>query len=288
MADIIERNADYIRSKITEIPKTAIVLGSGLGDMGEKIENPVYIDYGELEGFAVSTAPGHKGRFIVGRLSGKPVICMQGRLHCYEGWELDKVVLPIRVMRALGAENLILTNAAGGVNLDFKPGDIMLITDHINFMGRNPLVGKNDDSVGTRFPDMSFAYNPSLREIAESCAAKTGTDLKKGVYLGCLGPSYETPAEIRAFRILGADAVGMSTVPEVIAANHCGFKVLAFSLITNMAAGVLKQPLSEEEVLTTGKLKAREMQKLISEILLNLLFYGANLLLKARYKAKKH
>ena len=159
MADIIERNADYIRSKITEIPKTAIVLGSGLGDMGEKIENPVYIDYGELEGFAVSTAPGHKGRFIVGRLSGKPVICMQGRLHCYEGWELDKVVLPIRVMRALGAENLILTNAAGGVNLDFKPGDIMLITDHINFMGRNPLVGKNDDSVGTRFPDMSFAYN---------------------------------------------------------------------------------------------------------------------------------
>lgn len=132
MADIIERNADYIRSKITEIPKTAIVLGSGLGDMGEKIENPVYIDYGELEGFAVSTAPGHKGRFIVGRLSGKPVICMQGRLHCYEGWELDKVVLPIRVMRALGAENLILTNAAGGVNLDFKPGDIMLITDHIN------------------------------------------------------------------------------------------------------------------------------------------------------------
>lgn len=160
--------------------------------------------------------------------------------------------------------------AAGGVNLDFKPGDIMLITDHINFMGRNPLVGKNDDSVGTRFPDMSFAYNPSLREIAESCAAKTGTDLKKGVYLGCLGPSYETPAEIRAFRILGADAVGMSTVPEVIAANHCGFKVLAFSLITNMAAGVLKQPLSEEEVLTTGKLKAREMQKLISEILLNL------------------
>lgn len=151
MADIIERNADYIRSKITEIPKTAIVLGSGLGDMGEKIENPVYIDYGELEGFAVSTAPGHKGRFIVGRLSGKTVICMQGRLHCYEGWELDKVVLPIRVMRALGAENLILTNAAGGVNLDFKPGDIMLITDHINFMGRNPLVGKNDDSVGTRF-----------------------------------------------------------------------------------------------------------------------------------------
>ena len=270
MADIIERNADYIRSKITEIPKTAIVLGSGLGDMGEKIENPVYIDYGELEGFAVSTAPGHKGRFIVGRLSGKTVICMQGRLHCYEGWELDKVVLPIRVMRALGAENLILTNAAGGVNLDFKPGDIMLITDHINFMGRNPLVGKNDDSVGTRFPDMSFAYNPSLREITEACAEKTGTDLKKGVYLGCLGPSYETPAEIRAFRILGADAVGMSTVPEVIAANHCGFKVLAFSLITNMAAGVLNQPLSEEEVLTTGKLKAREMQKLISEILLNL------------------
>lgn len=266
MMDIIKKNAERLRAQIPEIPKTGIVLGSGLGALGEKIENPVYIDYKTLEGFAVSTAPGHKGRFIAGRLAGKPVLCMQGRLHYYEGWDFEKIVLPIRVMRQLGIENLILTNAAGGINKTFSVGDIVMLTDHINFMGSNPLIGQNDAQVGPRFPDMSFAYSPALRETAKACAAACGVEIKEGVYLGCSGPSYETPAEIRAFRTLGADLVGMSTVPEVIAANHCGLHVLAFSLVTNMAAGILEKPLTEEEVLETGAKKGAEMQTLIINI----------------------
>lgn len=267
----MRKTADEYAQKIQSIigisPKIGIVLGSGLGDLGEKIENPVSIDYSALEGFPVSTAPGHKGRFIAGKLAGKDVICMQGRLHFYEGHDMADILLPIRVMRRLGTETLILTNAAGGINKTFSVGDIMLIEDHINFMGRNPLVGQNDDAFGCRFPDMSYAYNPDLRTLAEQCAAASGVDIRKGVYLACSGPSYETPAEIRAFRTLGADAVGMSTVPEVIAANHCGMRVLAFSLISNMAAGILPQPLTEEEVLEAGRRKGAEMQKLICEII---------------------
>lgn len=270
----MRKTADEYAHKIQSIigisPKIGIVLGSGLGDLGEKIENPVSIDYSALEGFPVSTAPGHKGRFIAGKLAGKDVICMQGRLHFYEGHDMADILLPIRVMRRLGAETLILTNAAGGINKTFSVGDIMLIEDHINFMGRNPLVGQNDDAFGCRFPDMSYAYNPDLRALAEQCAAASGVDICKGVYLACSGPSYETPAEIRAFRTLGADAVGMSTVPEVIAANHCGMRVLAFSLISNMAAGILPQPLTEEEVLEAGRRKGAEMQKLICEIIKSL------------------
>lgn len=262
--------AALIREKSTVIPKVALVLGSGLGDLGEQVENAVSVDYGALPGFPVSTAPGHKGRFLLGTLGGKPVVCMQGRLHFYEGHSMEDVILPIRVMRQLGAEILILTNAAGGINTSFSVGDIMLIEDHINFMGRNPLVGANDETLGCRFPDMSFAYSPELRDLAERCAEKVGTRLCKGVYLACSGPSYETPAEIRAFRTLGADAVGMSTVPEVIAANHCGMRVLGFSLISNMAAGILQQPLSEEEVLEAGRRKGAKMQRLIVEILQNL------------------
>lgn len=180
---------------------------------------------------------------------------------------MAELLLPVRTLKSLGVETLILTNAAGGVNTAFSVGDIMLIEDHINFMGRNPLVGQNDDAYGCRFPDMSFAYDPNLRALAEKCAAETGVAIRKGVYLACSGPSYETPAEIRAFRVLGADAVGMSTVPEVIAANHCGMRVLAFSLISNMAAGILKQPLTEEEVLEAGRRKGAEMQMLICRIL---------------------
>lgn len=270
MRKTADEYAKLIREKIKFSPKIGIVLGSGLGDLGEKIENPIYVDYNTLEGFPVSTAPGHKGRFIAGMLSGKQVICMQGRLHFYEGYNMADILLPVRTMRRLGVEILILTNAAGGINTAFSVGDIMLIEDHINFMGRNPLVGQNDDAFGCRFPDMSFAYNPELRALAEQCAAETGVDICKGVYLACSGPSYETPAEIRAFRTLGADAVGMSTVPEVIAANHCGMRVLAFSLISNMAAGILPQPLTEEEVLEAGRRKGAEMQKLICEIIRNL------------------
>lgn len=262
--------AAILQEKIAVQPKIGIVLGSGLGDLGEKIENPVVVDYKDLEGFPVSTAPGHKGRFIAGTLAGKAVICMQGRLHFYEGYDMAELLLPVRTLKSLGVETLILTNAAGGVNTAFSVGDIMLIEDHINFMGRNPLVGQNDDAYGCRFPDMSFAYDPDLRALAEKCAAETGVAIRKGVYLACSGPSYETPAEIRAFRVLGADAVGMSTVPEVIAANHCGMRVLAFSLISNMAAGILKQPLTEEEVLEAGRRKGAEMQMLICRILENM------------------
>ncbi len=270
MRDTPQGYAALIREKCPFVPEAAIILGSGLGELGEQIENAVAVDYGTLPGFPVSTAPGHKGRFLLGTLGGKAVVCMQGRLHYYEGHSMADVILPVRVMRMLGAKTLIATNAAGGINTSFSVGDIMLIEDHINFMGRNPLVGANDETIGCRFPDMSFAYAPELCALAERCAGEIGTQLCKGVYLACSGPSYETPAEIRAFRTLGADAVGMSTVPEIIAANHCGMRVLAFSLISNMAAGILRQPLTEEEVLEAGRRKGAEMQRLIVEILRNL------------------
>lgn len=263
---MIDRYVEQLKIKIDYEPEIGIILGSGLGDLGEKIENPVFVNYKDIDGFPCSTAPGHKGRFIFGELSGKKVMCMQGRLHFYEGYPMEKVILPVRVMKKMGVEKLIVTNAAGGINKDFSVGDIMMITDHINFMGINPLVGKNDD-IGTRFPDMTYAYSPALRETALACSEATGVQIKQGVYLACSGPSYETPAEIKAFRCLGADAVGMSTVPEVIAANHCGIKVLAFSLICNMAAGILDKPLTEEEVLEAGAVKGKEMQKLICEII---------------------
>ena len=206
----------------------------------------------------------------LGRLAGVPVVCMQGRLHLYEGHSARDVALPVRVMRGLGAEILLATNAAGGINTGFSVGDLMLIEDHINFTGQNPLVGPNDGTLGPRFPDMSYAYDPALRALAERCAAACGIRLCKGIYLACQGPSYETPAEIRAFRTLGADAVGMSTVPEVIAANHCGMRVLAFSLISNMAAGVLPQKLTEEEVLEAGRQNGARLERLVTAILQNL------------------
>ena len=262
-----EKAVSYIKQKVPYTPEVAVILGSGLGGLADKIENPVYINYSEIEGFPVSTAPGHKGRFVFGELGGKKIVCMQGRFHFYEGYSMQQIVLPVRVMNKLGAKLLVVTNAAGGVNLGFVPGDIMLITDHINMMGTNPLIGKNDDTLGVRFPDMSFAYSPDMRALCEKCAEKSGVDIKKGVYLALTGPSYETPAEIRAFRSLGADAVGMSTVPEIIAASHMRMKIVAFSLITNMAAGILEQPLTEEEVLETGAKKGAEMQKLIIEII---------------------
>lgn len=263
---MIEKAVNYIKQFVTGEFETGIICGSGLGSLGEKVENPVCVDYGDIPGFPVSTAPGHKGRFIFGTLSGRKVVCMQGRVHLYEGYPAGDVVMPIRVMKSLGVKNLIVTNAAGGINESFAVGDIMLITDHINFTGVNCLVGKNDDRFGVRFPDMTYAYSPALAEKAASCAGELGISLKKGVYIGCIGPSYETPAEIRAFRTLGADAVGMSTVQEVIAANHCSMSVLGFSLICNKAAGISGERLTEEEVLETGRLKAEEMQKLIIKI----------------------
>ena len=262
--------ADYLKSKIPFQPEVGIILGSGLGGLADRIEDPIAVPYHEVPHMAVSTAPGHKGRFIAGRIAGVPVICMQGRLHCYEGYPMRDVVFPVRAMRLLGVETLIVTNAAGGINLDFTAGDLMLITDHINFLGENPLVGTNEAGFGPRFNDMSYTYTKRLQELALQAAKKTGIDLKQGVYIACKGPSYETPAEIRAFRALGADAVGMSTVPEVITAAHCGMRVLAISLISNMAAGVLDQPLDEQEVIDAGERKAKDLQKLVSAVIARL------------------
>ena len=262
----VQEAAAYVRERIGEEPRIGIILGSGLGGIAEVIEDKHVIPYGEIPHFVCSTAPGHKGQFVAGRFGGKPVICMQGRLHFYEGHALSDIIFPVRVMKLLGVRSLIVTNAAGGVNTDFQVGDLMLIEDHINFMGTNPLIGPNDAEFGPRFCDMSYTYTPSLRRAAEEAAEKLGISLRRGVYLGCTGPSYETPAEIRAFRTLGADAVGMSTVPEAIAASHCGLKVLAFSLITNMAAGILDQPLSEEEVIEIGSRRGAELQRLITQI----------------------
>lgn len=264
---MITKAVKYIQSKISEKYQIGIILGSGLGSLGEKIENPEYVDYADIPNFPVSTAPGHVGRFVFGTLNGKKVMCMQGRIHLYEGYPVESVVMPIRVMRKMGVEKLIVTNAAGGINESFAVGDIMLITDHINFTGRNCLMGTNDAEFGVRFPDMSFAYAPELRETALKCAKALNMNLQQGVYIGCSGPSYETPAEIRAFRVMGADTVGMSTVQEVIAANHCGMQVLGFSLVSNKAAGLSGERLTEEEVLTIGKQKAEEMQTLIMRIL---------------------
>ncbi len=264
---MVNKAVEFIKSKIEGEYEIGIILGSGLGNLGEKIENAQYVDYCDIPNFPVSTAPGHIGRFIFGTLSGKKVMCMQGRIHLYEGYATESVVMPIRVMRKLGVKKLIVTNAAGGINENFGVGDIMLITDHINFTGRNCLIGKNDGDFGCRFPDMSFAYSPDLREKALECAKKTGVNLQQGVYIGCTGPSYETPAEIRAFRVLGADAVGMSTVQEVIAANHCGMEVLGFSLVSNKAAGLSGERLTEEEVLEIGRQKSEEMQTLIMKII---------------------
>lgn len=264
---MISDTVNSIRTRTQVTPKVALVLGSGLGRFAERIENPDVIDYRDIPRFAHSTAPGHKGRLVFGSLVGKPVVCMQGRFHYYEGHPLSDIVYPIRVMRALGAEVIILTNAAGGINQRFSAGDIMMIEDHINLTGVNPLIGPNDETIGPRFPDMTYAYDPALREIALEAARSCQIPLRRGVYLGCTGPSFETPAEIRAFRLLGADAVGMSTVPEVIAANHCGMRVLAFSLITNLAAGVLDRPLSGEEVNAVGEKKSGEMEKLILKVI---------------------
>jgi len=254
----MKTSLEYINSKLCGIdsqPKVGIILGSGLGEIAEEI-NGVSIPYKDIPGFKTSSVPGHEGRLVIGKLGSKTIIAMQGRLHFYEGNSLNDVVYPIRIMKLLGIEKLIVTNAAGGINLDFVSGDLMLIEDHINLIGNNPLVGKNLDEFGPRFPDMTYAYDKSLLKLAQETAQEFNIIPRKGVYAAMSGPTYETPAEIRMLRILGADAVGMSTVPEVIAANHMGLKVLGISCITNMAAGILDQPLSHEEVIaTSGKVK---------------------------------
>ena len=262
-----QKAADAVAQRLSGFrPEIAMILGSGLGDMADLAENPIVIPYKEIPGFSVSTAPGHKGQLVFGTLAGKNVAVMQGRLHAYEGYTFEEVCFPLRVLRLLGCDKLVITNACGGVNLDFQVGDLMVIDDHINFMGANPLTGPNDAGFGPRFCDMTYAYTPALRRLADEVAAAQGVALRHGVYLGYMGPSYETPAEIRAFRVLGADAVGMSTVPEVIVASHCGLPVLAISLVTNMAAGVLEKKLDENEVIETAATRAKVLERLVTGI----------------------
>ena len=234
-------------------PKVLLILGSGLGALADEVENPTAVPYDQVPHMKHSTAPGHKGQFLFGRLAGQDVAVMQGRLHTYEGWSFADAAYPVRVLRLLGAETLIVTNAAGAVNTAWSAGDIMLITDHIKLFGVSPLCGPNVEELGPRFPDMSHVYTPALQQTARDAAGAQGLALKEGVYMFFPGPQYESPAEVRAARLLGADAVGMSTVPEAITAAHCGLKVLGFTLCTNMAAGVLEQPLSGDEVIAAGE-----------------------------------
>lgn len=259
-----QESADYIRSKIGGFtPQVAMILGSGLGYLGDLVEDAVAVPYGEIPHFKPSTAPGHKGRLVFGTLEGKPVAVMQGRMHHYEGYSYEEVSYAVRVLRLLGAGQLIVTNAAGCVNTAWRAGDLMLITDHIKIFMESPLRGENIPEFGPRFPDASHLYTPALRDLARQAAGELGIALKEGVYMYFPGPQYETPAEVRAARILGADAVGMSTAPEVIAAGHCGMQVLGFTLCTNMAAGILDQPLSEQEVLDAAEACKDKFSRLV-------------------------
>ena len=248
--DQYQQSADYIRDRLGSFaPKVAMVLGSGLGFLGDVVEDPIAIPYGDIPHFKASTAPGHKGRLVFGILAGQKVAVMQGRMHHYEGYSYEEVSYAVRVLRLLGCDTLIVTNAAGCVRTDWHAGELMLITDQIKLFSESPLRGENLPQFGTRFPDASHLYDPRLRALAREVAQGQGVTLREGVYFYCYGPQYETPAEVRAARILGGDAVGMSTAPEVIVAAHCGMQVLGFTLLSNMAAGILDQPLSEQEVL---------------------------------------
>jgi purine-nucleoside phosphorylase len=245
--------AAFVRSRSDLQPRIGLVLGSGLGAFAKSLEGAVAVPFGEIPGFAPSTAIGHRGELVLGRSQGVPLAVMAGRVHLYEGYTPAQVVFPVRVLGRLGVKTLVLTNAAGSVNVNYKPGELVVLEDHINLTGANPLTGPNLDELGPRFPDMTDAYDPALREIAEKAAWKAGVTVRKGVYLGLSGPTYETPAEIRMARTLGADVVGMSTVLEVIAARHMGLRCLGISCVTNMAAGVLKKKIDHREVLEVGE-----------------------------------
>ncbi len=264
----ISAAADFLKERLGELkPVVGIVLGSGLGKLADSIQDPVTVPYRTIPGFPIATATGHKGNFIVGQLGGKTVIAMQGRFHYYEGYPQSLLTLGVRTMKKLGVEKLLVTNAAGGVNMNFHAGDLMMITDHINLSGSNPLIGKNLDEFGPRFPDQSNVYDKDLRAKLVDLSRRHSIPMQEGVYLMMSGPCYETPAEIRMARIIGADAVGMSTVPETMCAAHCGMKVLGISLITNMAAGVLDQPLSHAEVTETAAKAAVHFAALVDLIL---------------------
>jgi len=267
MLEKMKEAAGYIESRIKDKPQIGLILGSGLGVLGDDVKDAVYIEYNDIPHFPVSTVEGHSGRLVYGVLNDKKVLILQGRFHYYEGYPMHKVVFPVRVMKLLGMNNLIVTNAAGGINESFTPGDLMLIKDHIMIRGENPLRGENFNEFGPRFNDMSDAYCKTTRNMVKKLADKNAISLKEGVYIYMPGPSFETPAEIKLASLLGADAVGMSTAPEVITAAHCGMEVIGISCITNMAAGILDQPLNHQEVMETGELVRDKFLKLITEIL---------------------
>ncbi|MBR3381881.1 MAG: purine-nucleoside phosphorylase [Clostridia bacterium] len=248
-------------------PEVLIILGSGLGSLGDRLTDPISVPYSRVPHMKYSTAPGHKGRFLAGELGGKQVLMMQGRLHFYEGWAAEDAVFPIRLAKLIGIEKMIVTNAAGGINTEYKPGELMLISDFIKLNSVNPLIGPNMEEFGPRFPDMSRVFDREYMAAFREIAVSHGENVHEGVYFYCTGPQYETPAEIRAMRILGADAVGMSTVPECIAARHCGMRILGVTLVTNMAAGILDKPLSGEEVIEAGNAASERLSSYVTEFL---------------------
>ncbi len=254
-----------VKKKVKFKPEVALILGSGLGDYVKQVQVEATVAYSDIEGFPVSTVPGHKGRFVFGYVKKVPVVIMQGRVHYYEGYDMADVVLPVRLMKMMGAKVLFLTNAAGGVNSDFNAGELMLIKDHISSFVPSPLIGPNIDELGTRFPDMSDIYNKELRVLIKKAAKKLGIPLQKGVYLQLTGPAYESPAEIRMCRLLGADAVGMSTACEAVAANHMGMKICGISFISNLACGMTDEPLSHKEVQEAADRVAPLFEKLVTE-----------------------
>ncbi|CAN7706844.1 purine-nucleoside phosphorylase [Paenibacillus sp. LjRoot56] len=267
MIQEIQEAAAFIKKETNMTPQIGLILGSGLGVLADLIEEPIVIDYSRIPHFPVSTVEGHAGELVVGSIKGKQVLMMKGRFHAYEGYGAETVSFPVRVMKELGVQTLIVTNAAGGINESYQVGDLMVISDHLNMTFRNPLIGPNDSGLGVRFPDMSEAYSKRLRKLAHDVAATQDFKLQEGVYVGLLGPNYETPAEIRMFRTLGGDSVGMSTVPEVIVARHAGIEVLGFSCISNMASGILDQPLSHAEVMeTTEKVKPKFLKLVLGII----------------------
>lgn len=268
--DRIHRCVEDIRRHTDFVPRAALVLGSGLGGFADKLQTVAQVGYGEISGFPVSTVPGHAGRFVFGYVEGTPVAVMQGRVHYYEGYPMEDVVLPIRVLGALGAKELILTNAAGGISPELASGSLMLITDHITTFVPSPLIGPNEEGMGTRFPDMSEVYSKRLQGLARQAAGKKGIRLKEGVYVQCTGPNYETPAEIRMFKALGAGAVGMSTACEAMAARHMGLEVCGISCVTNLAAGLSGKALNHKEVQEIADRVSGDFQGLLWELLCSL------------------
>ncbi len=261
---------EAVREKTDFVPEVALVLGSGLGDFADTMDVDCVVDYKDIPGFPVSTAPGHKGRFVFGRVGDVPVVCMQGRVHYYEGYDMSDVVLPIRLMGMMGAKVLFLTNASGGIKQGFHAGDLMLITDQISFFVPSPLRGENISELGTRFPDMSHIYDEELSETIKKAAMKEDVRLRQGVYVQTQGPNYESPAEIGLCRTLGADAVGMSTACEAVAANHMGLRVVGVSCISNLAAGISPTPLSEQEVIDAGKAAADKFTRLVKRSIMDM------------------